>query len=756
MQSTSIELIKQDMIDKVISKMSKFNFSTELEKQTYINSIKSSINNKQILTKVREQSGITNADDYNKTAFEIYLDLLTVFEYLDNLSSIIDNHQKLNESIINSLYSSIGNLEDKLEECNSIISITGMPYCKYESFRTQNNQEWDRKYYTERYGERFPLETFVKFNQNQENISLNYTRQQNTLMYKSGVQLGEISITKQYGASFITARNSETKLENCIDTSNTSYWAETILADSEIKIKGIGYESATDLGKYNRSFYDLPRGALCEICITFEALSKINEIILKPFGTFPIDIIAIRYTLSDIEDDDCYDIVYPDNDKEWLSTTTINKEHAFHFHEITCKKLYILINQLHFIKDTYLIDSNKMFKNELWFNSTYNETDDIYMENTSVFQPCYIDKGIEEPIWRYVNNKLISNKKIDINDLLINNKHIKIPKTKYQYTYGLYNLIPNYVEFQRAGVWVSKDIEVNGPIDTISLTSDETHFRTSNNYIASDIEFYITTKSNPTYQDWKPICPKNKNYVNKELLQLDYEYCFLRHEAICGNMVTIDKDGNQITNMERPIVYYNDIILTEDADYILRYNDSGNVYAIDISNIDRFGMYTISYTPVDSSKEISLIDDTSNPVPNNTFEEIMGTGASFYKLNGFPYYDRQNPENTMSYVKIVDTDTNKIMYQTNSSDSNIVCVTNKDNPSDSYKNLVANTGKIQYYTNGRYVYFSRPITKTEKIEINYPSLDSKVRVKVILRRNTKRDTWLTPILNSYKIEMTTL
>ena len=164
------------------------------------------------------------------------------------------------------------------------------------------------------------------------------------IVYKSGVQLGEISITKQYGAGFIKARNSEAKLENAIDTSLNSYWAETILADAEMKIVGEEFSSSDKLNQANRSYYDLPRGAMCELCLTFEALAKINEIVLRPFGNFPIDIIAIRYALSDEEDDDIYDIVCPDNIKhEWLNNRSISQEYAFHFPEITCKKLYILI-----------------------------------------------------------------------------------------------------------------------------------------------------------------------------------------------------------------------------------------------------------------------------------------------------------------------------------------------------------------------------------------------------------------------------
>ena len=89
-------------------------------------------------------------------------------------------------------------------------------------------------------------------------------------------------------------------------------------------------------------------------------------------------------------------------------------------------------------------------------------------------------------------------------------------------------------------------------------------------------------------------------------------------------------------------------------------------------------------------------------------------------------------------------------------DDSIECVTDKLNPASSFKNFVANTNKIQYYTNGRYLYFDKPIAPTQKIEISYPSFGSQIRLKAILRRNTKHDNWLTPILNSYKLEFTTL
>jgi hypothetical protein len=399
-----------------------------------------------------------------------------------------------------------------------------------------------------------------------------------------------------------------------------------------------------------------------------------------------------------------------------------------------------------------------MFKNELWFNATYELNDKVSMDNSTVFQPLYIDRAFESNIWKYINNKMVSKKSIDINNLIISNEEKYLPITKYQYNYGFYNIAPCFSEFQRTGIFVSKVIECDDSIDTIKIISDETHPMSTDNQILTDIEFYVTTKSNPEYTDWIPICPSNKDYIYHELLQLDYAYCYLRHKAVCGNIITYDSNGNETTRMERPVVYYNDVILTEDADYILRYDDDGDAIAVEIAGFDNFAVYTVSYMPMDVSKEITLINET-NPKPNTTFQEIMGTGAACYRLDEHPYYDRNRPSDTMTYVKVIDITTNHVYNQNTASalsDDSIECVTNKFNTADSFKNFIANTNKIQYYTNGRYIYFNKPITAKQKIEISYPSFGSQIRVKAILRRNTKHDNWLTPILNSYRLEFTTL
>ena len=59
-----------------------------------------------------------------------------------------------------------------------------------------------------------------------------------------------------------------------------------------------------------------------------------------------------------------------------------------------------------------------MFKNELWFNATNPDSENLLTDNTTVFKPMYLDRAADDPIWLYINNKMNTNKQLDINNLL--------------------------------------------------------------------------------------------------------------------------------------------------------------------------------------------------------------------------------------------------------------------------------------------------------------------------------------------------
>lgn len=747
------------MTEEVLNGLEEIGYLSDTDKASYRREIEQKIKEKKLCTDPRMQNDLTDAIAFNKTAYELYIDILTVFEYINSITDSVEAQQQIARSAVSAISAKISNLNDKLDTIEAVAGVKGHPEIWLDNLHSAANRENDISFLAERYGNLISRANAAKYNPDQETVTLGYTRQQNVLMYKSGVQLGEAEITRQYGKGLIKVKNPEEKLNNALDTSKATYWAETILCNEEFSLEGTGYEDFEYMRQYNRSFYNLPKGALCEICIKFEAMTKINELILSPFGRFPIDIVAVRYSYTDSEDSECYDVLNPDGTKyQWLSQTTLRQEHAFHFPDIVCKKLYILINQLHCIKDTCLISSNQMFKNELWYNATDPEKEIAEMPDSVIFKPIYMDRGKEDPVWTYVNNKMNTMKNIDINNMLLESKEKMLPCTKYQYTYGFYNIIPNYVEFQNTGIYVTKPIQASGIIKAVTLEVQEEHYESlDNGREVTDIEYYITTADNPTYRDWKPICPVNKDVIHCERLLVDYDVCYLLHEAICRNVERYDDSGNPYMEMVRPIVRMDDQKLTEDVDYILHFNDNNNVESIEIPGMDFFAMYTVEYMPAEESKAVDLISGNKGFIHEN--EVINGTGASSYCLKEYPYYSHSEPTSTNSFVKVTDIQQGTWISELG---GEIECVTDKLNTSDSYKNMAVNkagvavTGKLQYYTNGRYIYFNRPIKKSEKIEVSYPCFSSTIRFKAILRRNSKRDFWMTPVLHGYKLQFTTI
>ena len=88
---TSLDKLKEEMIDKVIAQLSEIRYMTSTEKDIYKSSLISQVQSKLLATTLRTQKELTNADDYNQTAYELYLDIITTFGYVDELYNTISN-----------------------------------------------------------------------------------------------------------------------------------------------------------------------------------------------------------------------------------------------------------------------------------------------------------------------------------------------------------------------------------------------------------------------------------------------------------------------------------------------------------------------------------------------------------------------------------------------------------------------------------------------------------------------------------------
>lgn len=739
--SLSVNKVKDNIISHIIQDLVSRDSLNPNQADFKRYELENKIKSKQLITNTTYQSGLTNSKAVSDTLESMYIDLLTTFGCVNELDDTIARHIELNESTINSLKVQISKANDKLDSFEAILSSKSNPDNYVEGFRNADGIESQAKFYTERYGEAIPPSCRANYNSNEELITLPYLVNSNMMLYNNGVSLGTVNISKQSGNGLLKIVNDKNSLENIIDTSSQSYWGETILCDSPMKIV---YSNVRPIDPIDmKDFcYGLNHGALCELELTFEAVSTINEVTLAPYGQYPIDIIAIRYKTSDDVEEPIQEVVFPDNPINDRVGKTILSPGSFRFPDINCKKLYILFSQIHYTKSTFVYNSDDVFKNELWFSVTNSRSTKPLIDSEMLFKPLYTDRGLSDTAWSYINNLSVKNKHLDLKKILFDNKNINRVATKYQYTYGFYNISPNFNDFERTGVYVSNPITANGNIQSLRIITDEKHPLTDDKKHITDIEYYISYSEDPTYNDWKAILPRNIDYIESELLQLEYSLCMLRFPA-----------------KEVSAVYINGTLMDINVDYMLhRIKDNkknpelnGAIYAIDIPNIDFFANYTVSYVPLDCSKELILIDKLGEVPTINSIENINATNTSYYQLKNYPYI---NPKvKSITSVRLTDKNTGAILAE---SSNGVLCVTNPYSPEESYKNFDKSCTKFQYYTYKNYIYFNNNIPSNYQIEISYSHYISSIRLKAILRRNTIKNGWVTPVLDKIKYEFVTI
>lgn len=676
------------------------------------------------------QQDITDANKYNKTAFELYIDILTSFKYINSLDGVVNEHIEQNQTDISNLKANLNTANDEIDNYENTISSNGNPQYKIEGFRTSNSFNNNRNEYQERYGEHIPLSNTALYNSYEELVTLPYLRKENMISFENGVSLGDVSISKQLCSRLIKVRNGADAISNVIDTSVHKYWSETILTDEQIRVN-FNKERPKDPKDLKDYYYGITHGALCEVEINFEAVSKVNEITIMPYGKYPIDIVAIRYKFSDDIEEDLKEVVFPNNPKEYLRNKTISSSISYRFEDINCKRIYIIFNQIHFTKTTFLMDCNEIFKNDLWFNATNKDNTKPNLKENILFKPMYNDKSSMDSTWKYINNLILRDREIDIKQILFGKDDVIKPVIKYEYNYGFYNISPDYVEFAETGVYVSNPISANGNIKSVSITTDESHPVVDDSYI-TDIEYYISSKNNPSWDEWYPICPINKDIIRSELLQVEYSTCKLRFPA--NEVITVKRDK---------------IVMVQDYDYFLVHNSDGQIMAIDIPNYDFFVKYTVSYIPAENSRTIDLISD-EKPIQEYSYETISGNNRTNYILKEHPYID--SSIKTSTDVKLV----NKYTCETISQNAEqIVCVTDPYNPGESYKNFDKTSSKYQYYTDKNNIFFNQIIPEDFNIEVNYTHFASSIKIKAIFRRNTRDNGWVTPVLKKIKYSFVT-
>lgn len=720
--SFSIDKVKDDIIEDVIDEISG-NAKSDLERASTKAALERKIKKSKTITSFDDSIVEVDAEDINRVSGEIYIDLLTTFGSLNMTGEDISRYKTTQEIRLNSMNSKIKELKDRLESCRNSLSDKRLPEYIIERFRSASGfDKKTRLMQKDRYGQYFPSKNFVDYNAKECYLTLPLARQDNSLKYDGKVETGNLNLSFQLGQGFVDLKNESSELENILN-GDKKPWSETILSDGPIRTSFMDVKPE-HIYIDDKYFYGIEEGAVCELELKFESVNTINEITLDTYCKYPMDIVAIRFKLSDDEDEPLTEIVTPENKDESLKSVFTKGKVTYRFPDILCKNLYILFVQRHYTRETYIYDPKSVYKNSLWFDSKSSKDD----KNTkSVFKPRYYNREISNYSWQQVNEKVVTSSE-DLVKILIGDES-KIRKvTKYEYNYGFYNIGCFNSHYDRTGFYVSKPIQLLSNVKKIELETDELHQLDSNGNMVTDIEYYITGAKNPTTSEWIPILPKNKKVIESETLFIQGgTRAYFRFEA--EEVYTIMKNGVPIP--ENSPEYY-----------LEKNNITGKYWCVMIFNYDYDAVYSVKYMPVDGSEVIDLSKKNTTSV-----ESFESKGESSIVLENNPHVD-----STDNYCSILLTDLNEVGDGQN---INAVNVTEVTNPSESYKNFDYKTSQIQYYILKNVIYFNKPIKSGQMIDVTYRHLITNIRTKAILRRNTFKDGWLTPALKEIKYNVET-
>ena len=708
----SINTIRKDIITQLI-KNKYGDVLSESELNVKISNALSSIfEENNIITNKREQSGITNADDIKNTTNELYIDLYTALKYLEEIS-----YEELSEldnllSVLIVKEGDVKKLNNIINDYNDIIINKGNPILSEENFEDSSCFESDNKYYTTRYGD--ILDESVKniYDNKCFNLTLHKNRETNVAYYGNGILAANIYITKQY--SNIDCEENIYDIKDILNTDKSGIWKQDIYTDKEITIKD-----------YN-SNYNITNGALCELVIDFESVSVINELRISNISKYPLDVLNIRYSLVNSGEINEINLLSKNSSSEFIGPKVLKNTLSLKFKNIKAKKIYIVLRQKHFEREEITYDiSDKLIsniKNSISSNQNYYDKD-------TIFKAIYKDLDKDSPEWTYINSIMNNNQKLKLEDLLKLSNLGQKSKIKYHYSYGLSEILPLNNEFDTIGIFVTKKKICKSNINKIRIFTEEEHPKNEDGNIITDIEYYISYTESNRYDNWIPILPVNKTRIYCENLEIyDFNYCYLRFKTTESNIVSVKING---------------MIMEKYLDYTLHKDEDDNVIGIEIPDFDIKSIYTIEYIPNEDARYIDLsnldlITDTIEFESNKTSRFIL------------PQNVASSNETSTSYI----TDITVSLYQTSTGKSinDIENVTDKYDAKSSFKKF-DNSGKWQFYYYKNNVFLNNEVPKGYKVRITYKHNINSFRLKAILRRNSKYNKYITPVLKNIKYEI---
>lgn len=638
---------------------------------------------------VRIQQGQTDAETINQNFQEINIDIHAIFSQINETNSILHQHMKLNQSLVNSLQLRVEQLQDSLSRYEASLIMPDAHGVCIESFRNTSNFETEQSLYTGRFGQRLSTESRVEIDHGHHGACLPTSVRDNLLVGPTGAKLANATIIRQTGFPLKT----NTPLENALDTSSDVFWSETVIADEPLKI--------------NLTHNTQP-GAACEIEIKFGRRVRLSEITLVPFTEYPLDIVSVTAHSTDDPFDQGVVIVSPGTlDQSRISAFTISPV-SYQFPQITASRILISMVQRHY------------------------ELADVRLEPSLPTEAIPLALDAKLPTAQYVqSNKYQYNYGLS-NIFMFNTER---PSR------GIYVSKP----FEAPGTIRTLQIhtdELHPLVDNKIFTDVEYYVTHKDNPLAADWVSILPVGRNiirsellqPIFQDGKYCATlrfphkaihqvmQNMTPITEGYSITDGQIVLDRHTI--GSTYTVHYEAKEEANIVDFLKLHAINIGTIDEEII------ANQHSMEFAGVPQGGIILLDHYPyADRKKLLSM--------PNN--------------YNPSALSDPGNPNHYLPIrVKIIDNHGNHIDQPSTPINIQLPRI---ENASDYFntgrvnlKPFSQSAPVYMYRVVGNELHFNTSIPPNHRVIVEYAHLSNTVRVKAILRRNIKEQYWATPVL----------
>lgn len=743
----------------------------------------------------RHQSNKLVSSTHNQNMEEIDFDLNVLFNLSASIDEYMKDHLALTQSGLQIIDKNIYKIKQRMTQIRMMLNKdVNYDQVIYETLEAPNYTEVNEKelliYATDRFNEQVPSTNYAE--QVGNALILAGVMSEDQVKTNYGRKLANIKVRSKTGYSTtITGHEIDKAFDNSMDT----YWAENVLVDEPI-------EETETTGWEIYSKYGSLTGALCEIEIQLDAVSTVSDIHFDPFCSYPIEIVDITgYENRDFGGKK-YSLISREHENPNQVGQTSNKKMIFRFPSVEIGSMIITIRQENYTKENYIVKKDDLENMEMWnqISSDQEILDDTKKQSETMAEfnrkneisgwTTYLDAlkkwATDVKETGLINAATTAMEKIRKGDYKnglflqlteLENSTETPPEdlqsewnavNKTSYVYGAYNISVYGRKYKDESVYVSKPFNLSSNAKRITLDTTETQVtqydeKDGHKSYLTDIEYYLTAKKNPTFNEWIPICPISNKRINNELLLGDtiggkYEEFkaygtsiefSLRFTAASKDSVEIHKNGQPLPK-----------------DYFM-VSDDGRKVAILAKYYISTAAYTVSYQPTDKAYYFDTEEDLNlQPILYTNDKGEVGEhfknieAGSSITLQNTPYLSRnflfakdRNEESYKQKENVLKEVSIEYPVQIWVDDIPLLNITNYDSNTYDPERLLENNG-YTFAQIGSEITFGKPVDKEtfSVVKVDYHYIINNIRMKAILRRTTLDNDSVTPELLNYTIQ----